>query len=311
MTRPLGAPLDLTVLMFHYVRDPGDAAEGGSRIPGLSVQAFGEKLDELARHYAIVDWPTLRAHLLEKQPLPANATLLTFDDGVCDHYLNVFPALRQRGLSGLFFALARRSGDGHILAIRLHFLLARLGPVGLREALWPKLSLEQQTLYADAEQRYVQRWPGHAINILKGCLQRDLAEGGQIDQALGELYAEHIGDEAAEAARYYLNAEQVREMAAGGMHFGGHSRTHPWFDFIGSEQRQAEIAASAAWLSSVQVGPWAFAYPYGGLHPDAPGQLANHGFAAAFTTKEHRTHSDRFYIGRYDGEDPLPEVGSG
>jgi hypothetical protein len=208
----------------------------------------------------------------------------------------------------LFFALARQPGDGHILAIRLHFLLAALGPAGLRTALWPRLSAEQQRLYEEAEQRYGQRWPGHAVNILKGCLQRDLAEGGQIDMALGALYAEHIGDEAAEAARYYLNPEQVREMAAGGMYFGGHSRSHPWFDFIGSEQRRAEIAASAGWLAGVQAGPWAFAYPYGGLHPEAPGQLAQHGFAAAFTTKEHRQHTDRYYIGRYDGEDPLPET---
>jgi peptidoglycan/xylan/chitin deacetylase (PgdA/CDA1 family) len=110
MTRPLGPPLNLTVLMYHYVRDDGDIAAGASRIPGLSVPAFMAGLDELARHYTFVDWPAVRAHLLEQQPLPENAALLTFDDGVCDHYLNVFPLLRQRGLSGLFFALARQPG---------------------------------------------------------------------------------------------------------------------------------------------------------------------------------------------------------
>ncbi len=304
MTGPLAAPLDLTVLMYHYVRDAGDAAEGGSRIPGLSVQAFAAQLDALARRYQLVDWPTVRAHLLRQEPLPANAALLTFDDGVCDHYLNVFPALHARGLSGLFFALARRPGDGHILAIRLHFLLAVLGPAGLRAALWPRLSTEQQALYAAAEQRYAARWPGHAVNVLKGCLQREL--NGQIDAVLGDLYAAHVGDEAAEAARYYLSSQQVREMAAGGMHFGGHTHSHPWFDFIGAEQRRDEIRASAAWLSSVEVGPWAFAYPYGGLHVNAPTDLAERGFAAAFTTQEQRTHTDRYYIGRFDGEDPLP-----
>ena len=90
------------------------------------------------------------------------------------------------------------------------------------------------------------------------------------------------------------------------MHFGGHTHSHPWFDFIGSEQRQAEVAASAAWLSNVQAGPWAFAYPYGGLHPEAPAQLAAYGFVAAFTTRPQRTHTDRYYIGRFDGEEPWP-----
>ena len=310
MNGSLAAPLDLTVLMYHYVRDAGDAAEGGSRIPGLSVQTFAARLDTFARQYTFVDWPMVRAHLLQQQPLPANAALLTFDDGMCDHYLNVFPTLQARGLSGLFFALARRPGQGHILAIRLHFLLAVLGPEGLRAALWPRLTAEQQALYAAAEQRYAARWPGSAVNTLKGCLQRELAEGGQVDAALGALYAEHVGDEAADAARYYLSGQQVRAMAAGGMHFGGHTHSHPWFDFIGAEQRQDEIRVSAAWLSSVETGPWAFAYPYGGLHADAPVELAERGFAAAFTTQAQRTHTDRYYIGRFDGEDPLPPVES-
>lgn len=304
MTHELAPPLDLTVLMYHYVRDPGDTAEAGSRIAGLSLRVFEAQLDELTRHYQFVDWPAVRAHLLGHAPLPANAALLTFDDGVRDHYLNVFPALRARGLSGLFFALARQPGDGHPLPLKLHFLLAVLGPDGLRAALWPRLSPDQQARFTLAAAVYGQRWPGDALNILKGCLQRELCT--DIDALLSELYAVHVGDEHADAERYYLTAAQVREMAAGGMHFGGHSRRHPWFDFIGTAERQAEIAASAQWLAAVEPGPWAFAYPYGGLHPEAPAQLDAHGFAAAFTTKEHRTHTHRFYIGRYDGEDPLP-----
>jgi hypothetical protein len=36
---------DLKVMMYHYVRDPGDAAEAGSGIPGMSVRAFETQLD--------------------------------------------------------------------------------------------------------------------------------------------------------------------------------------------------------------------------------------------------------------------------
>src|SRR5262249_56709554 len=104
------------------------------------------------------------------------------------------------------------------------------------------------------------------------------------------------------AAAYYLQPEQTREMSAGGMHFGGHSLTHPWFDFIGAEQLGQEIAASAAWLKGVAAGPWAFAYPYGGLNEQAPRLLADCGFAAAFTTQSRLRHPDPFYIGRLDGE---------
>lgn len=304
MNSELVPPLDLTVLMYHYVRDPGDAAEAGTGIPGLPCARFEAQLDELARRYCFITWPELRAALLEGAALPANAALLTFDDGVRDHYLNVFPALRARKLSGLFFAQAREPGAGHPLPFKLHFLLAALGVDGLRAALWPRLSAAQLDRYLAAEVGYQQRWPSQPVDVLKGCLQRELC--AEVDAVLGELYAAHVGDEQADAAGYYLTPEQVREMAAGGMHFGGHSRSHPWFDCIDHAARAAEIAASAAWLAGVEAGPWAFAYPYGGLHPEAPAQLAAHGFGAAFTTRPLTTHTDRYYIGRLDGEDELP-----
>src|SRR5678816_4171615 len=103
MIGPLPAPVDLTVMMYHYVRDPGDAAEAGSGIPGLSVERLAAQLDELAQRHTFVSWPQVRGTLIGEKLLPANACLLTFDDGLRDHYLNVFPLLRARGLSGLFF----------------------------------------------------------------------------------------------------------------------------------------------------------------------------------------------------------------
>lgn len=304
MSSEISPPLDLTVLMYHYVRDPGDAAEGGSGIPGLSRATFAAQLDELMRHFTFITWPGLRHCLLEQHPLPPNPALLTFDDGVRDHYLNVFPALCARGLSGLFFAVAREPRNGHPLPLKLHFLLAALGPAGLRAALWPRLSAAQQARYAAAEQGYALRWPDDKANSLKGCLQREL--NPELNDVLSFLYAAHVGDEHADAERYYLTTEQMREMAASGMHFGGHSRSHPWFDFIDGQQREAEIAASGRWLSNVEPGPWAFAYPYGGLHPDVPARLQAHGFAAAFTTRAQRLHTDRYYLGRFDGEETLP-----
>ena len=304
MNSELYPPLDLTVFMYHYVRDPGDEAEAGSRIAGLSRVAFEAQLEALARDYALVSWRAVRAYLLGGAALPPNAALLTFDDGVRDHYLNVFPALKARGLSGLFFALARQPGTGHPLPLKLHFLLAALGVEGLRAAVWPRLTAAQQERFLEAEARYARRWPENPVDVLKACFQRELCP--EVNGLLADLYAAHLGDEQAEADRYYLTPAQMREMAAGGMHFGGHSRSHPWFDFIDTDDRAAEIAASAEWLSAVEAGPWAFAYPYGGLHAEAPAQLAAQGFVAAFTTRPHRAHTDRYYIGRYDGEDPLP-----
>jgi peptidoglycan/xylan/chitin deacetylase (PgdA/CDA1 family) len=298
-------PLELTAWMYHYVRDPGDAAEAGSGIPGLPVARFAEQLDEMARHNCMVSWLEVRAAVLDDQPLPPDATLLTFDDGMRDHYLNVFPQLKARGLSGLFFVLAHPPIGRLVLGHKIHYLLAALGQDGLRTAVLARLSPEQQRLFHQAEAHYAARFnpatPQGALDLFKSVLQRDLSQPAE--GVLSDLFAQHVGDEAAAAAEYYLQPDQIREMAAGGMHFGGHSASHPWFDFIGPEQQAQEIAASAAMLPAIQPGPWAFAYPYGGLSRQAPRLLAQHGFAAAFTTQTRFQHVDPFFIGRLDGEE--------
>ena len=299
MSAQAGEPLELNVWMYHYVRDPGDAAEAGSGIPGLPVARFAAQLDEMAQHNRMVSWPEVRAAVLEGQPLPPDATLLTFDDGMRDHYLNVFPLLKARGLSGLFFVLARPPQAGLVLGHKIHYLLAALGQDGLRAAVWQRLSPDQQQRFEQAETRYRARYDG--LDLFKAVLQRELSD--EIESLLSELIARHVGDENALATDYYLRPAQIREMTAGGMHFGGHSVTHPWFDFISAQRQDTEIAASAKWLAAIEPGPWSFAYPYGGLSPSAPGLLAQHGFAAAFTTQTRLRHVDPFYIGRLDGEE--------
>ena len=301
----MNPPLNLTVMMYHYVRDPGDLAEAGSGIPGMSRKTFEAQLDELAKQHTFVTWPDVRAALHEQKPLPSSACLLTFDDGVCDHYLNAFKILRKRNLSGLFFVLDRCEEDGLILAHKIHFLLAKLGLPELRDAIWAALNSEQREHFMQAEKKYQLKYPpvslDRRINLLKAVLQRELST--EVDPILSDLFEKHVGSEKQIAQTYYLNTEQIHVMCANGMHFGGHSRSHPWFDWIDVGGRTKEIKASADWISQFEPGPWAFAYPYGGLSDDSPVLLKEHGFMAAFTTQTQLRHTHPYYIGRLDGEE--------
>ena len=299
------APLELTVMMYHYVRDPGDESEAGSGIPGMSVNAFESQLDELSKQHTFVTWPDVRMALQEDMTLPDSACLLTFDDGVRDHYLNVFRILRSRDISGLFFIMDGKDRAGLVLAHKIHFLLAKVGVTGLGDAIWQQLNASQRERFTLAENEYRSKYPPISqdgqINLLKAVLQRDLSP--EVDTLLSDLFETHVGSEHETARIYYLNSEQIREMSAAGMHFGGHSRHHPWFDWIDSEARTSEIKASAEWLQQFEPEPWAFAYPYGGLSEDAPHLLRENGFVAAFTTRTQLRHLDPYYIGRLDGEE--------
>ncbi len=295
---------DLTVMMYHYVRDPGDRCEAGTGIPGMPVSTFVAQVERLAREHTMIAWPDLRDFLIDGKPLPASACLLTFDDGLLDHYHTVFPILQSRGLSGLFFALARDEGTGLALGHKLHFLLPVLTPQTLRDSVWNWLSPAQQERFLLAEARYRTYFatgsPEDDTQVLKSVLQRDLAD--EVEWILSRLFERHIGDEAATARDFYLSRPQIAAMVAGGMHFGGHSRSHPWFDWIGTTAQADEIAASARWLLSIEPGPWAFAYPYGGFNTRSAELLQAHGFTAGLTTREATSHTQPFFIGRYDGE---------
>jgi hypothetical protein len=291
--------------MYHYVRDPGDLADHGSGIPGMSVHAFEAQLNELSKRHTFVTWQDVRMALQGEHALPNSACLLTFDDGVRDHYLNAFRVLRNHKLSGLFFILDRSKEHGLVLGHKIHFLLAQLGFTEFRAAIWEALNTSQREQLMKAEGRYQRRYPSASldgeINLMKAVLQRDLSI--EIDPLLSGLFEKYVGSELETAQSYYLNTDQIREMSAGGMHFGGHSRTHPWFDWINAEQRQAEIKGSAEWLKQIEPGPWAFAYPYGGLCDDAPEFLEASDFIAAFTTQTQVQHPNPYFIGRLDGEE--------
>jgi hypothetical protein len=159
------------------------------------------------------------------------------------------------------------------------------------------------------EQKYQLKYPrvslDSQINLLKAVLQRELS--AEIDPILSDLFEDHIGSENETARSYYLNLEQIHEMIAGGMHIGGHSRNHPWFDWIDAKTRVREIKASADWIQQFEPGPWAFAYPYGGLSDDSPSLLKEHGFLAAFTTQTQLHHLNPYLIGRLDGEEVAQE----
>ncbi len=297
-------PFDLTVMMYHYVRDPGDEAELNSGIPGLGVSSFEAQLDFLAENYHLISWPMLRDCLTGSTPLPERACLLTFDDGVRDHYVNVYPALKRRDLSGLFFALARSAGMPVTLAHKIHFLLARLGIDRLRRAYLELLDGSQRLAFELADARYrpafASNSPSDEVDIFKLVLQRDLSAISE--PILAELFKQHIGPEIEIASQFFLNADQIEQMEAGGMYFGGHSQSHPWFDWIPAGSQSQEIEASRQWLEHFAPGPWPFAYPYGGLNDRSSAFLQAQGFLCAFTTRPQRTHSDPYRIGRLDAE---------
>ena len=288
---------DLLTVMWHYVRDPGAAPRVGE--PGLDPDTFDGALDMLAGHRTIVAWPAVAAALDGGPPLPRDAALLTFDDGLADHVRAVVPRLAARGWSGVFFVLARVPGERLTVGHAIHVLLGALGPAGLRDAVADALPAAEASRFAALRER--ERAAGvDAIDVLKRPLQRDLLDTAEpILQALVE---QHVGPSGEVADALHLRPADLTAMRAAGQTIGGHGRRHLWFDHESPARVAGEVAASVAFLAA-EPSPWAFAYPYGASGSQSAARLAETAFGAAFHASP-RTPAGRFDLGRVDGEDP-------
>jgi peptidoglycan/xylan/chitin deacetylase (PgdA/CDA1 family) len=287
----------LLTVMWHYVR-PADAepAVGAGRI---EPERFDAQLDAIGRHRTVVAWGDVAAAISGGRPLPRDAALLTFDDGLADHARTVAPRLLARGWPGVFFVLARRPGEPLTVGHAIHVLLGRLGEDGLRTAVRDGLEPADRARFEIAQDR--ERAIGHpSVDVLKRPLQRDLA--GAVEPLLSRLVASELGPDGDVADALHLGPGDLAAMRGAGMAIGGHGRRHLWLDHAPAAAVRAEVGASARFLSD-EARPWAFAYPYGAATPASAAIVAEHGFAAAFRAAP-RDPAGRHHLGRIDAEDP-------
>src|SRR3989344_6062162 len=116
---------DLTALMYHLVGSDSNFPIAG--LHALSVDRFEKQLNHIQKNYQMISWSQLREYLVGGSELPERACLLTFDDGTADHYSVVFPRLRERGMSGVFFLIAGVHEQGLPMVHLLQFLVAKVG----------------------------------------------------------------------------------------------------------------------------------------------------------------------------------------
>jgi peptidoglycan/xylan/chitin deacetylase (PgdA/CDA1 family) len=285
-------------VMYHYVRDAAARPVVGYR--SLDPAVFDAQLDDLARCRTPVGWEDVSDALTGRRSLPDDAVVLTFDDGLDDHHRTVLPRLAARGLTGIFFVLARQPGDGLTPGHRLHVLQGAMPSSDLRAAVTDRLSPADRERQRRLETRLLAEGPSDPDDVWKRPLQRELATVA--DPILAALVAECIGPEREVAEALHLSSAQLDDLVAAGMTLGGHGHDHCWLDTLPRAAVRSELESSAAFLAQRSRKPWPFAYPFGGVPRGATGLLRAAGFAAAFTTRP-GVRRNRYLIGRHDGDE--------
>src|SRR5689334_19829252 len=105
---------DLRILAYHRVLDSDDLARFKFDLAVVSASSaqFREQLAWIGKRFHPVTFREVVAALDGGPPLPADAMLITFDDGYDDNYRVAFPILRELGMSATFFISTGHTDTG-------------------------------------------------------------------------------------------------------------------------------------------------------------------------------------------------------
>ena len=206
----------------------------------------------MTRRYRVIPLNELCRDLTNRDPMPSDAVVITFDDGYRDNYRYAYPILRKYGVPATIFL-----ATGHIDTHRL-FWWDRLG-YAIHHTSLERLSLNGLGAYSlktVRERTIALRTISARLKGLpedeKNLVIEELARRAGLDAPL-ELGREMV-----------LSWDEAREMARNGISFGAHTTHHPILTRLSLEEARREIVQSQRHIQDrLDVPVSTFAYPNG------------------------------------------------
>ncbi|MCX5815305.1 MAG: polysaccharide deacetylase family protein [Proteobacteria bacterium] len=256
----------MKAVMYHYVR------RFKPTLPYfryLDFENFSKQLDFFQNEYNFISLDEYERVINQKLEPPKNKIILTFDDGLIDHYEFVYPELKKRGLWGIFYVptmpLSLRKFLGvhliHLLtgSIAADVLIKQLDSI-IKEEMIPDIKIKEFR-----DETYTNQINPPTIDRFKKTLNYFIDYKYQAEILDQFIEINHIN---VYVDDYYLNDEKINVMASNGMVIGSHSVSHPVFSKLTYDEQKSEISSSFHILEQI-IGTFklkSFCFPYGGFH---------------------------------------------
>jgi peptidoglycan/xylan/chitin deacetylase (PgdA/CDA1 family) len=301
----------LRVVMYHYVRDL--ARSRFPKIKGMLTSDFAAQAATLAERHEMATLDTALAYLDGAYAPKRDLCLLTFDDGLREHYTDVTPILAQRRIQGIF-GLISECVDEHRVALvhKNHFLMAALDfgtyERGFRDELGEIAPQLDVTVDPEVAAR-TYRWDTPEVAAFKYLLNFKLPEATK-SQILDALFTRHLGDEAEFARELYVSWDDARQMQSAGMLVGGHTHRHLALSSLADDEQTDDLSTCTRLLKE-RLRPqalWPFTYPYGkrtSFNDHTVASLKALDYCCAFATEvgDNEPGQSRYEIRRIDPKD--------
>jgi len=303
----------LHVVMYHYVRDLPNTP--WPRLKGMPTGTFRQQLCALQEHYELATLETALAFLQGAYTPGRDLCLLTFDDGLKEHYAEVTPLLVEHGIQGIFFLITSCLQEQRMASVHMnHVLLATLDFAEYRQAFFQRLStrvsLPEVMLRVDpqAAQRSA-RWDTPEVAAFKYLINFVLAAEVR-DQVIRDLFTDYIASEASFAPGWYISWDEARAMQDAGMVLGGHSHRHQALATLSAAALARDVRTCQQLMRANlrSQACWPFSYPYGktnSFNPQTITHLRTCGVNCAFSTEvgSNAPGNDLYAIRRIDWKD--------
>lgn len=302
------------IVAYHYVRPIKNSQY--PEIKGLELEEFKKQIDGFRKKFNFITAKQMIECIYKYRDIPEHSILLTFDDGLKDNYLHVFPVLKKFKIQGLFFPPAKPIIEKIVLDVhKIHFILAMCkDKKKIIDIIFEQIDqYKNEYNLQDPSSYYFQlakenRFDTAEIIFIKRILQRELpsiVRGIIIDSLFKKIVTT---DERHFSEKLYLSIDEIKEMEENGMYFGSHGYSHVWFSYLSENEKQVEIEKSLKFFRKLGISTdnLIMCYPYGDYDKETIKHLKKRNFGAGLTVKFGETlldESNAFSLERYDTND--------
>jgi len=300
----------LRVVTFDYVRDLPRTPF--PRLQGMLLDDFRHQVTALGSQFEMASIESAMDFLSGEYRPRRDLCLLTFDDGLKEHYRDVAPYLAEKRIRGAFFLITSPVDERKVASVHMnHFLMATLDFEEYADAFFKKvLTLAPDyTVPLKVDLTAVaQTYPWDSPEVARFKYVFNFGMDPDLrDRAVRELFTTHIGDETAFADSLYVSWEEARRMQKMGMSIGGHTHQHKPLANLSPRELNWDLETCRRLLHQ-NLAPqavWGFSYPYGrkdSFHIRAVRKLQQLSFRCAFSSEptDNRRGGDAYTIGRTD-----------
>lgn len=259
--------------------------------PPITATQFEQSLLYLKKHYTLVGYEQLHAHVIAGAALPPNAAHLSFDDGFVECYTVVRPLLLKHEIPCTFFVT---SGwlDNQAVFYRNKVSLAieQMGQLDLdaRRMVFMALNNAFDTRFKTVE------------DFKKWIMPLVRADEPQIDMVCRMLGIDAVAS--LQEQPYYMSREQIKQMHADGFTIGSHTRSHPKLVQVDVEDQEVEIVESSRVVQEITgqaIVPFSFPNSGTGLDRAVLADIrARHDFLGLFFDTQGLKLDEPFILNR-------------